>query len=158
MTAVTYAIKRLQHDKGAWYWVVNFSRRGQRHSRRFYDTAHGGSRGARRAAIAWRDQKLAEVDVLGVLEFCQTKRSNNTSGVPGVHFLRPANQPEGIWQARLKLADGTKMIRTFSVRKYGEREAFRLAVLARTEMLGKAEDRPYLYDPLAKRLARSSTR
>lgn len=48
-------------------------------------------------------------------EFCQQKRSNNTSGVPGVHFLRLKNQPKGIWQARIKLADGRKIHKTFSV-------------------------------------------
>lgn len=46
-------------------------------------------------------------------EFCQQKRANNTSGVPGVHFLRPAKQPEGIWQARIRLPDGRKIHRTF---------------------------------------------
>ncbi len=81
-----------------WYWVVNFSRRGVHHYRRFYDPKHGGSDAARQAAIAWRDQKLAVAKVLSVLEFCQQKRSNNSSGVPAVHLLTPAVQPEGIWQ------------------------------------------------------------
>jgi hypothetical protein len=51
--------------------------------------------------------------------------------VPGVHFLTPPAQPEGIWQARLKLADGTKTTKTFSVRKHGHRKAFRLDVAGR---------------------------
>jgi len=148
-----YAIKHLQQDKGTWYWVVNFSRRGVRYQRRFYETMYGGAKAALKAAIAWRDQKLAEVKTLSVLEFCRQKRSNNTSGVPGVHFLKPANQPEGIWQARLKLAGGTKVTRTFSVGKHGERKAFALAIQARSEMLQFAQDRPYLHDPLAKRMA-----
>lgn len=153
-----YAIKHLQHDKGTWYWVVNFSRRGVRYQRRFYEPMHGGSKAALAAGIAWRDEKLAEVKALGVLEFCQQKRSNNTSGVPGVHFLTPGRQPEGIWQARLKLADGTKLTKTFSVRKHGERKAFQLAVAARREMLQRVEERPYLYDPLARKLAASTRR
>ena len=148
-----YAIKRLQASKGTWYWVVNFSRRRVHHERRFYDPKHGGSDAALQAAIAWRDQRLAEAKVLGVLEFCQQKRSNNSSGVPGVHFLTPAAQPEGIWQAKLKLADGTRKTKTFSVLKHGYDRAFRLAVAARREMLHTAEDRPYVYDPLAKRFA-----
>ena len=76
-----------------------------------------------------------------------------SSGVPGVHFLTPAAQPEGIWQAKLKLADGTRWTKTFSVRKHGYDKAFRLAGAARREMLRNAEDRPYVYDPLAKRFA-----
>lgn len=148
-----YAIKRLQAGTGTWYWVVNFSRRGVHHYRRFYDPKHGGSDAARLAAIAWRDEKLAVAKVLGVLEFCQHKRSNNSSGVPGVHFLTPPVQPEGIWQAKLKLADGTRWTKTFSVRKHGYDRAYTLAVAARREMLRNAEDRPYVYDPLAKRFA-----
>ena len=148
-----YAIKHLQADKGTWYWSVNFSRNGQHHYRRFYEPKYGGSDAALQAAIAWRDEKLAEAKVLGVLEFCQKKRSNNSSGVPGVHFLTPAAQPEGIWQARLKLADGTNTTKTFSVQKHGKRKAFKLAVAARREMLQRAKDRPYVYDPLAKKFA-----
>lgn len=106
-----------------------------------------------RAAIAWRDEELAKAKVLGVLEFCQHERSNNASGVPGVHFLSPAAQPAGIWQEKLKLADGTRWTKTFSIRKHGHGKAFKLACAARREMLRNAEDRPYLYDPLAKRFA-----
>jgi hypothetical protein len=32
-------------------------------------------------------------------EFHEKKRSNNTSGVPDVHFLRSKAQPRGSWQA-----------------------------------------------------------
>jgi hypothetical protein len=51
-----YAIKRLQAGSGTWYWVVNFSRRGVHHERRFYDPKHGGEDAALRAAITWRDE------------------------------------------------------------------------------------------------------
>jgi hypothetical protein len=73
----TYALKRLQHDKGAWYWVVHFSRKWTRYQRRFCNTAHGGNASARRAAIAWRDHMLAQVQPLSVAEFCAQQRSNN---------------------------------------------------------------------------------
>jgi hypothetical protein len=41
-----------------------------------------------------------------VLGFCQIERSDNTSGMPGVHLLTSIAQPKGFWQARIKLADG----------------------------------------------------
>ena len=153
-----YAIKHLQHEKGTWYWGVSFSRQGVRHERRFYEPQFGGSAPALAAAVRWRDQKLAEVKALTLLAFCQQRRSNNQSGVPGVHFLTPSNQPEGIWQAKMKLSDGTRMTKTFSVRKHGERKAYKLAVAARREMLMRTPDRPYLYDPLAKKLAPGAVR
>ena len=96
-----YAINRRQAARGTWYWVVHFHRAGRLYSQRFYEPKHGGTVAARRAAIAWRDEKLAEIKALSILEFCELKRGNNTSGVTGVHFLTPARQPEGIWQARL---------------------------------------------------------
>ena len=36
-------------------------------------------------------------------------RSNDTSGMPGVHFLKSDQQPQGIWQAIIKLPDGKKV-------------------------------------------------
>lgn len=83
---------------------------------------------------------------------CQQKRSNNTSGVPGVHFLTTTRQPLGYWQARIKTA-GCAIHRTFSVRKFGKRQAFRLAVAARDKLLDMIEDRPYIKNPIAKRLS-----
>lgn len=147
-----YAIKRLQHDKGTWYWVVNFNRRGLRYQRRFYEPMHGGSKAALAAAIAWRDEKLAQTQALSLTQFCQQKRSNNTSGVAGVHFLTSMRQPEGIWQAKLKIAGKAKH-KSFSVKKHGAERAYQLAVQAREQMLAQAHDRLYLYHPVARRKA-----
>ena len=139
--------------KGTWYWAVDFSRHGEHCYRRFYEPMHGGSEAARAAAVAWRDERLVEVKALGILEFCRKKRTNNRSGEPGVHFLTPPAQPEGIWQAKLKLANGTGATRTFSVRKHGHQAAYEMAVAARHEMLRQARDRPYVHDALARQLA-----
>ena len=147
-----YAIQRLQYASGTWCWSVNFARRGVLHSKRFFDPGHGGKAAALKAAIAWRDEKLAEVEVLSVAEFCQLKRDNNTSGVPGVHFLTSTSQPHGIWQAKLKIA-GKGKHKSFSVLKHGWQSAYEQAVAARAQMLAQAADTPYLYDKLAKKLA-----
>jgi hypothetical protein len=94
-----YAITRQKAARSAWYWAVHFRRRGKLHYKRFYDLKLGGSDKARAAAIAWRDQKIAATKTLSYREFHQRKRSNNTSGVPGVHFVKSARQPQGSWQA-----------------------------------------------------------
>ena len=62
---------------------------------------------------------LAETKALGILEFSELKRSNNTSGAPGVTFSKSARQPEGMWQARLKLDGGKTATKSFSVRRHG---------------------------------------
>jgi hypothetical protein len=148
-----YAISRLQAKQGTWYWAVHFQRRGTFYYKRFYEPKHGGSKKALAAAIAWRDRQLAKAKALTYREFHQQVRSNNRSGVPGVHFLKSERQPEGIWQAKLRLHNGRKITKTFSVRKFGRREAFARAVAARAQMLARVEDRLYLYHPTAKKFA-----
>lgn len=149
-----YAIRRHRAAVKAWCWRVRFSRRGKLYSKSFYDLACGGAKAAKAQAIAWRDEQLAAIKALTLIEFHQQKRSNNMSGVPGVHFHKTPAQPLGFWQAKIKCNDGTRLAKSFSVRKFGEREAFRFAVAARAELLAKVEDRPYLYHAVAKRLSK----
>ena len=153
-----YAITRLKAARNAWYWVVHFRRRGTLYSKRFYDLKCGGSMQARAAAIAWRDEQIAQSEVMTLRDFHAQRRSNNTSGVPGVHLVKSARQPDGAWQAKVTLSDGHKVHRSFSIRKFGHAEAFDLAVKARTELLELVDDRAYLKHPAAKRMAAKSAK
>jgi len=81
-----YAITRAKKAKNAWYWRVGFRRRGDEYSKTFHDLKHGGSKKALAAATAWRDLRLARAQALSYREFNAFRRSNNTSGVAGVHF------------------------------------------------------------------------
>ena len=146
-----YAITRSKAARNAWYWAVHFKRRGKLYFKRFYDLTLGGTKKALAAAIDWRDRSLVQAKVLTYREFHEQTRSNNTSGVPGVHFLRTVRQPQGVWQAKIKLPDGRKPTKAFSVQKFGRREAFKRAVAARNEMLRMLQDRPYIKHPTAKR-------
>lgn len=149
-----YAISRHRAAINAWCWRVRFSRRGVMYSNSFYDLACGGTKKAKVLAVAWRDEQLAILDALSLRDFHQQKRSNNLSGVPGVHFHKSEAQPDGFWQAKIRYHDGKVEAKSFSVRKFGNQDAFRLAVAARTELLAKVENRPFLHDPMAKRLSR----
>jgi AP2 domain len=151
-----YAITRLRAAKSAWTWQVQFTRRGKVYSKWFYDGRHGGSKKALAAAIRWRDRRIAEQPTLLMREFHCRKRSNNSSGVPGVEFTKPKHQPGGSWQARIKLTDGRKRTKNFSIRKFGEAEAFARAVAAREELLALVDDRPFLRHATAKRLSTSA--
>jgi hypothetical protein len=140
-----YAIRRLQVEpSGTWCWRVTFSRAGKPYSRSFYDPTYGGSRGAKKAAVAWRDEQLARIKAMGILDFCQLERRNNTSGTAGVSFYKPSRQPDGVWQARLKLDGGPTRTKSFSVRMHGYEEAHKLAVAARRQMLTEANDRAFV--------------
>lgn len=147
-----YAVSHRKAAKNAWYWLVHFRRRGQLHSRHFSELKYGGFEPARKAAIAWRDEQLAKLQVLSMVEFCQLHRSNNTSGVVGVHYLTTASQPNGIWQAKVKI-NGKARHKSFSVLLHGWQSAYEQAVAAREQLLAEANDKPYLYDKLAKKLA-----
>lgn len=148
-----YAIARVKKALNVWCWRVNFRRRDKLYAKQFFDLKHGGPKKALRAAVAWRDRSLARAGIFTYREYHQRKRSNNTSGAPGVHFIKSVRQPQGSWQARIKLWDGRKIHKSFSIRKFGRREAFRRAVAARAKMVQAVENRPYVYHPTAKRFA-----
>ena len=149
-----YAICRLQVSRcNAWLWRVSFRRRGKLYSKSFNDGVYGGSKHAQAAAIKWRDDQLQRLGILSIVEFHKQKRSNNRSGVPGVYFGTKKGQPKGFWEANLRLKDGTRISKSFSVRLFGKKNAFARAVVARNAMLADIEDRPYLSNPTAKQFA-----
>ncbi len=101
----------------------------------------------------WRDEQLAKIEALTLLDLHKQTRSNNVSGVPGVHFHKTSRQPLGFWQAKIRFHDGKSVTKSFSVLLYGYDEAFRLAVAARSELLAKVEARVFLHHPVAKRFS-----
>ena len=156
--APQYALTHQHATSGTAYWCVHFSRKGKRQYKRFYEPKYGGSDKALAAAIAWRDEQLAEADVLTMAEFCSQKRTSNTSGVPGVHFMKSAAQPLGFWQAKLKSGGGKYLSQSFSVLKHGDSDAFGLAVAARLRMLESVGDQAYLQHPTARELSKKPPR
>jgi len=84
-------------------------------------TVLSGARKAMAAALGWGDRAMAEAPPLALRDFCAIWRSSP------VQNCRPA----GLWQARIKLSDGRKSLRSFSVRLLGSAEAKRRAVAAR---------------------------
>ena len=142
-----YAISRYRAAIDAWCWKVAFRRKGKGFSKTFYDLTCGGTDQALAMAIAWRDRKMAETEALSMVEFHAQKRSNNVSGVPGVHLHQTPAQPLGFWQATIKTKDGFRRAKSFSVRRLGYDKAFRLAVAARMELLAMVQDRYFLHHP-----------
>lgn len=73
------------------------------------------------------------------------KGKNNTSGVMGVsrwETIRRGNQKISMWRAVANNQQGKQVIKTFSIKKYGEAGAFDLACEAREQML-----KDYNYHP-----------
>ena len=64
-------------------------------------------------------------------------RVDNSSGVQGVTIwstTRRGNQKVEMWRAVAHNQQGKQVIKTFSIRKYGEKQAFELACEARKQM------------------------
>ena len=152
--AAPYAITRVEARPGIWCWNVLFRRQGKAHIKGFHDIGRGGAEKSYAASLVWRNQQLSKTAFLTNREFRKKLRTSNRSGAPGVLFIRPKSQPDGSWQAKIKLPDGKSVARTFSVKKHGDREAYRLAVAAREALLLLVPDQPFLFHPTAKQHAK----
>jgi hypothetical protein len=133
-------------------WLVCISRRKQIVRKAFYDSGHGGSKGALAQAQAFRDQWLAAHPLLDAMAFSQQIAAHNTSGIPGVgRSVNPRNG-SAYWGAFVSYRN-KKIARTFSVNKYGEAVAKEKAIRARHALLHQFQaGNVRLYSPAAKAL------
>ncbi len=124
---------------------VNYpSHKGIRAYLKFKDTEYqkvfalsGGERKALTQARRWRKEKLREIQNSPEAQNpLKRMQSNNKSGIVGVRRGRTAWS--AVWSATWT-ENGTQFHRSFSIDKFGEDEAFRLACQARAE----AEKRIY---------------
>jgi len=104
----------------------------------FADHLHGGRAATLAVAQAWRDQIMLAHPRFSKAALSTLLRKHNTSGIPGVY--RKVQRKSGkqgkvsthvIWQAQTPLCVIPFKSKSFSVAKFGEAEAFQLAVAAR---------------------------
>lgn len=129
-----FAITRMERAESSTFgWQVRLQRRGTRYAKYFADRRYGGSEGSLKAAKAWRDDLLKTFSEDERARVC-SKSSRNSSGVVGVSKVTIAGSNGVVyyfWQATWSPAPGQRRSIRYSVKKYGEEEAFRLAVEAR---------------------------
>jgi hypothetical protein len=137
-----YGITRIDHDKNRTHsWVVVISRKRKTYFRSFSDRTYGGKNRALAAAKRYRDEILATYPPMTLRAFCSILKSNNKSGISGVcRYVSNENNPKGgeprpYWVARWSPEPRKTKCKKFSIEKYGEEEAFHLAVLARQRAL-----------------------
>ena len=129
-----YAISRLDlADAGTYGWQVRFQRQGTKYGKFFADRSYGGRTSALKQAIEWRDQLLKQLSGSQTVRRHQVRSPRNNSGVVGVSkvTVRANGAEYCFWQATWTEGGGVRKAVKFSVRRYGEKEAFRLAVEAR---------------------------
>lgn len=136
-----YGITRIDNNTSHTHsWVVTIARKRRKFVKSFSDVPCGGKGKALRAAKKYRDEILSQFPPLTLNEYCSIVKRNNRSGIPGVClYLRPNKdgQVDRYWIACWSPTPRkTKQVK-FSVKKYGEEEAFQRAVQARSEALKK---------------------
>ncbi|MFN3985033.1 MAG: hypothetical protein ACK4KV_06070 [Rhodocyclaceae bacterium] len=140
---VDYAIRRYAPPGKSLFFLCAFTRRKQHYNKTFSLARYGTEAAALAAAIAWRDAQLAAVAPLTRAQFASKIRPNNKSGVAGVYKTRMTHRNPGsskryvceVWIAVAPKGVVPRRSKSFSVRLYGDEEAFRLAVAAREAFL-----------------------
>jgi len=133
-----YAIARIdlpvQKTHG---WQVRLQRRGIKYAKFFSDSSYGSHEASLTIARKWRDQLVTELQLQAKnkARIC-TRSTRNSSGVVGVSKISVTASNGAVyhfWQATWSPRPGKRCCVKFSIKRYGESEAFELAVQARTD-------------------------
>jgi hypothetical protein len=132
-------IQRLNYkNRSVHSWQVKAERNLICKSKNFCDKKYGGREEALKAAIRYRDELLAQIDHFSYQKWIRSiVHTNNTSGIPGVVRLDRMNKNTRYvcWGAKWVDEFGKRHHRWFSVSRYGEHEAKRLAIAERKRQL-----------------------
>ena len=136
----TYALARIDLPSVRTHgWQVRLQRRGAKYAKFFGDRVYGGADESLRAGRNWRDQLLQEFERMDQARIC-TSSARNRSGVVGVSKITVITNGSSyeFWQASWSPRPGRRRCVKFSIRRYGDKEAFRLAVIAREDAVGNS--------------------
>jgi len=130
-------------------------RRGTIFRKHFSDGVHGGKQKSFLAAKSFRDEVIAKYPPFSMREYSNIVKKNNRSGVVGVCRYcasetrdLPEEKQRWFWVASWPLPDGRRKRVKFSVKKYGEEGAFKMALKARKDALKQLDGE---FDPGAVR-------
>ena len=137
-SAENYAIARIDLPGASTHgWQVRLQRRGIKYAKFFADGNYGSPERSLIIARNWRDALLRKFTAQ--TRICE-RSPRNSSGVVGVSKITVSSSNGAsyhFWQATWSLASGKRRCVKFSIKRYGDREAFQLAVEARTEGISK---------------------
>ena len=130
-------------------WWVRFQKDGKKYQHFFNDVKYGGKENGLVAARKFRDAiKLEYIEKEGgsILRPLDAPTARNTSGHIGVnrssytYTKRGRKYQAEVWQAHWPIGNAKFANKTFSVKKYGEQEAFDLAVKAREQGVAEGKN------------------
>mgnify|MGYP002632853855 CR=1 FL=1 len=136
---------KVPHKVGLHGWWVRFQRDGNKFHHFFNDNKYDGKDGSLEAAKLFRDavksQYYENPNTELTLSGKRKANRRNVSGATGVNRSYSSSTKKGkrykslVWQAHWPIGNGKHKGQAFSVNKYGEEEAFQLALKARKEGL-----------------------
>ena len=136
-------------------WLVAIQRRSVIYRKHFSDRPYGSRTQAFTAAQRYRDEIVAKHPPMSLREYSSIVKKNNRSGVVGVCRYcafetreLPEDRRRWFWVAAWSLPGGKRIRVKFSVNKYGEQKAFKMALKARREAIAKLEGS---FDPASMR-------
>ena len=131
------SISRVDHKaKHAYGWFVRVAFQGEMHQRFISDVAHKGKRASLKAAIVWRNRTERKLGKPRTERKVAILSPRNRSGVVGVRRTAKAMTRDGrkmgpVYEVCWFPKPGVVRRTSFSILKYGEREAFRRACALR---------------------------
>lgn len=148
-----YAICRQNRNGVQRAWVVSLFRGGRQVvAREFVGSVYGGLEEALVAARRYRDEVLRQFPLEDRLPYRQTRKANNTSGIPGVAFRPASKKFPAYWCAETQVAVGKRLSKCFFLSKYDYETAKCLAIKERQKQLLLVEDRYSLYQGESRQL------
>lgn len=131
-------IVRLKYKTTTDGWNARYTRDGVTFSQLFSDSKYDSPIAALEAAIEWRHQAEELLPRMNRKEYAELKKRNNSSGHTGV-YKSVGGYYKGkalyYWYAIWSPQRGEKASKSFSVQKFGDDEAKRLAIAAREEAI-----------------------
>ncbi len=131
---------------GTHGYEVRVMRRGKSFHKFFGDNAFGGKRKALAAAREYRDELVAQHPPRSLKEVAKRKSSRNSSGTVGIRLSEEVDRrgPNELvyqyWVAQWSPKPGVRRTRRFSVNKYGDEKAYRMALRARQKGIREMEE------------------
>jgi len=136
-----YAIARIDlPDAGTLGWQVRLQRHRVKYCKFFADRTFGSPQQAFFAAQNWRDALLQKLATQILARTCESS-TRNKSGVVGVSKITVTTNGTiyQFWEASWSPSPGQRRCIKFSIKRHGDRTAFKLAVEARTEGISVKE-------------------
>lgn len=143
----TRGISRMKYATSANGWLARYTREGVTFSQLFTDSKYGGEDESFEAAKKWHDEIREIFPPMSRREYMRQKKVTNKSGHVGVYRAPSTVKKKSgkeftyyNWIATWVDDSGKKKNKMFSISKYGEDEAKKMAIAYREKMVSMLND------------------